>query len=382
MKKTSVFAINVALALVLVGVLMVYSAASVQSSDPFGELWRQLLFVAAGLLCMLIALRVDYHIFTNRLVLGAGALFVATLLVLVLLIGDEVNGARRWLSLFGFRFQPSELAKIAIIVLVSVIASENQRHIRSLFKGYAPPMIVAGAFAALVLAERDLGGPVILGMTTLMLMTMAGARWLHLFVSVVPCAGLCYWLIRSNDYRWERWQVYTRPWEYRSDEGLQLIESWAAFARGGLLGQGPGASEQKLFYLPFAHTDFIMSVLGEELGLAGTLFVVGLFAALLVLAVRIALSARDLLGTLLASGIAMCISFQAAFNMGVVTGLLPTKGLPLPFISSGGTALIVNLTLIGILLNVGIQARDEERRPAPAIVKAREPRPAISAPAR
>ena len=199
---------------------------------------------------------------------------------------------------------------------------------------------------------------------------MAGVWWPYIVGTALSGVGLVYLLCRTSEYRWLRIVAYTDPWKYRdSPAGFHLIQSLAAFARGGVWGQGLGASEQKLAYLPEAHNDFVFAVWGEETGLIGTLFVVMLFALLLIVALRIAVCAPDMLGALLAAGIASLITVQALFNMAVTTGLLPTKGLPLPFISVGGSALVVNLTSIGILLNIGLQAREREPGRLPALAR-------------
>ena len=208
----------------------------------------------------------------------------------------------------------------------------------------------------------------VLGCTALAMVLMAGAKVWHFILSLGPAAAIGYTYVQLNPHAYRRIYSFRNPVEYRLDEGWQLLQSLWAFARGGVFGQGPGAGQQKLHYLPEAHSDFIFAVLGEEWGLVGTLAVATLFVVFVVIALRIAVCAPDLLGALLAGGVATIIALQAALNMGVTTGLLPTKGLTLPFISAGGTALIVYLTMIGVLLNVAAQA--VEREPAPKRVAA------------
>ena len=376
MKRETVVLLNVTMALVLVGVLMVYSAGTVQTyrtDEPtmghhFGFLIGQLIRVAIGLAGLFIAANFDYHYFQKRSILGILIAVMLTLLVLVLIFADVRLGGRRWLSLYGFSVQPSDLARIVLIVYLAVKLSENQEQLRSLFKGVLPPIGVAGLFLGLIMLQRDIGTPVVLGAVALGMLLMAGAKLWHLGMLtglfVVPV--LTY--IHLNPHAQERIYSFRDPWKYRLGEGYQLIQSLWAFARGGVMGQGPGAGQQKLAYLPEAHSDFIFAVWAEEMGLVGTVGVVLLFGLFVIMGLRIAACAPDLLGALLAAGLTTMIGLQALLCMGVTTGMLPTKGMTLPFISAGGTALIVNLTMVGMLINVAMQA--EEHVPKRSMAKA------------
>ncbi len=357
MRRETTLFITCVLALVCMGVLMVYSASAVRGEGT-GLLRKQLLFVSVGLVAMLVASRFDYHRFMEPIlyrpiVLGAFALLIA---VLIPGVGREIYGAQRWIRLGGFQFQPSEFAKFALVLLLAVKLTTNRDEVHTFFHGYVPAMMVAGSFAAMVLLERDLGIPVMMMGTTYVMLCVAGVRWRYLLASIIPLGGAVFALVLYAPHRIRRLTAFINPWEYREDAGWQLIQSLSAFAQGGIWGRGAGAGEQKLGYLPFAQTDFIFAVIGEELGLFGTLAVVAVFMLFLFAAMRIAMHAQDLFGALLASGIAALIAGQAVFIMAVTTGLLPTKGLPLPFISYGGTALMVTLGLSGILVNVGVQA--------------------------
>ncbi|HPO13043.1 MAG TPA: putative lipid II flippase FtsW [Candidatus Hydrogenedentes bacterium] len=358
MKEETTLLITVVLVLTLVGILMVYSASAVGGNDR-GLLIRQLFYVGVGVVLMFGAARFDYHRFTDKFVFRVMLLTGIGMLLLVLVpgIGIEVDGARRWLGISGItRFQPSEVAKFVLILWLAAKLSQNREHGREFFRGFFPPVAVTCLFAGLVLAERDLGIPaMMLGVAGIM-MFVAGIRWHYLALSIAPAAALAVGLVAFFPHRVRRIFAFVNPWDYRDDAGWQLIQGYSAFARGGVLGSGAGAGEQKLFYLPAAHTDFIFPVVGEELGLAGTLTVVALFGVFAWAAYRIAKHAPDNFGGLLASGIACMISLQAAFIMAVTTGLLPTKGLPLPFISYGGTALAVFLGMVGVLINISIQA--------------------------
>lgn len=371
MIRESVALLTMVLALVLIGILMVYSATTVSASatahvdgaNEFGHLWKQLQYVTIGLLGMAVAVRFDYHRLASPRIYRPIVLLAFALLLLVLVpgIGVKVYGAQRWIQVAGFRFQPSEFAKMALIILLAVKLSSNQGEIKSFFRGFVPAVVVTFLFAALVFLEKDLGVPVVMIGVAFLMIFAAGTRWIFVITCVLAAGSGVTAIALATPHRVQRLVAFLDPWQYAQNEGFQLIQSMTAFARGSLLGQGPGASEQKLFYLPFPHSDFVFAVWGEEMGLVGTLLVVSLFVAFAVLSVRIAAGARDLFGTLLAAGIGGLISLQAAFNMCVTTGLLPTKGLPLPFISYGGSALIMNLALVGILLNVGLQAQAPER---------------------
>jgi cell division protein FtsW len=361
MKRETTAVIVIALALTTLGVLMIYSASAV-SGDSTGLLKRQLVMVGVGLVAMIIGVRFDYRRFSDPpifrlIVVAAGALL---LMVLVPGIGVKIDGARRWIQIAGFRFQPSEYAKFAMIVLLAVKLTENHEHVQKFWRGFLPPMVIASAFSLLVLLERDLGVPAMLMGVAVLMLFVAGVRWRFILVGFVGICGAVGALIYAAPHRFERLVAFLHPWEYREGAGWQLIQSMSGFAQGALLGRGVGASEQKLGYLPAAHTDFIFSVIGEEMGLVGTLTVVGLFALLAWYGFRIASRAPDLFGVLLATGISGLIIMQGVFVMAVTTGLLPTKGLPLPFISYGGTSLIVFLGLVGVLVNIGVQAHEPE----------------------
>jgi cell division protein FtsW len=287
-------------------------------------------------------------------------------LVLIPGIGDERNGAQRWLEIGGFSFQPSEFAKFAVILLLAVKLSDNREHARSFFKGFLPPMFITLVFAALVLVEKDLGTPAVICATAFIMLFVAGTRRRFLFPGVVGAVAAIWALSVTSPHRLARLTAFLDPWSHRDTSGYQLIQSLAAITRGAVWGRGPGAGEQKLLYLPEAHTDFIFAVWAEEMGLVGSLVLLALFFALICVSLRIAFHANDLFGALLVSGITALVGLQAAVNMAVVSGMLPTKGLPLPFISWGGSSLIVFMGLMGIVVSVGLRAHRLEDRAARA----------------
>lgn len=372
---------TVVLALVLIGTLMVYSARTVLTYGPDGDdeakrldrlavLRQRLMYAVLGVAAMVLAARFDYHTLRKRWLLWPLMGTTAALLLVVLALNVRQMGAVRWIRVGSFSFQPSELAKAAIVIWLAVKLAENHEQTGSFRRGFAPILGTVFLFAGLIAAERDIGTPVVLVAATLLVLAMAGARWWHLAISVAPGAamvGLYVWLFPHAQARIVNWRD---PWQDPLEGGYQLIQSLQAFARGGLTGQGLGAGHQKLRYLSQADSDFVFAVWGEEMGLIGTVVLVALFMVFMVVAFRIAVCAPDLFGSLLAAGITTLISLQAVFNMAVATGLVPTKGLPLPFVSAGGTALIMNLVLTGILLNVGFQAVERDE---PALKPASQP---------
>ena len=361
MKRETTIVIVTTLALAGIGVLMVFSATAVDG-DGLGLLKRQAIFASLGVLALFIAARFDYHRLRDGflykcIVLGSLGLL---LLVLVPGIGVKVDGAQRWLRVGGFQFQPSEVAKAALIVLLAVKLTQNQANKNHLLKGYLPPVIIGVMFAGLVYLERDLGVPVVLMVVTLAMMWAAGIHWGYITATAAAGAGGVAFLAITTPHRLVRLLAFWDPWAHRDDASFQLVQSLRAFAEGGLEGAGLGAGQQKLYYLFAAHTDFIYAVIGEEVGLIGTLFVLILFGILCWASLRIAAHASDMFGSMLATGIATLIMFQAAFIMAVTVGLLPTKGIPLPFVSYGGSSLIIFMALVGLLVSVGAQAGNTE----------------------
>jgi len=241
--------------------------------------------------------------------------------------------------------------------------SNNREHAHEFFRGFLPPILIALFFSGLVVLQRDIGIPMLMMATAFVMVIVAGARWLWVGLCLAPMIVAASSLIIYFPHRMQRMVAFIDPWAYRDSAGWHLIQSLSAFAQGSWMGRGAGAGEQKLGYLPAADTDFIFAVIGEEFGLLGTMIVLGLFALLIFNGLRVAANAQDFFGTMLAVGIVTAIGLQAIFIMAVTIGLLPTKGLPLPFISYGGTALIVFMAMTGVLVNVGVQAFDPNKTP-------------------
>lgn len=345
-----------AVVLLSLGVVMVYSASAIVAADRFDDpyffLRRQLFWALLGAAGLWLALKIDYR-WLERLVLPA-LVVAGVLLVLVLIppVGQAINGTRRWIRLGPVSLQPVEPAKLVLVVYLAAFLARRREALDDFRRGLLPPLLVAGALAALVLVQPDLGNCLTLIALTFGLLYLAGAPVRHLAWTVAPALPLLAVAIYAAPYRLRRISAFLDPWSDPRGSGFQIIQSWLAFGNGGLGGQGIGASRQKLFYLPESHTDFIFAIIGEELGFVGALAVVGLFAVLVWRGLRIGLRAPEPFGAYLALGITLLIATQTLVNLGVVTGLLPTKGLPLPFISFGGSALLVTMLSTGVLLNI------------------------------
>ena len=351
----------VTLILVSTGVVMVYSASAIVAADRFRDpyffLKKQVFWAGLGCAALWLALRTDYRRL-EKLVLPL-LVVAAALLVIVLVpgLGVSVNGSRRWLRLGPLSFQPAELAKLALVVYLAAFLARKRDYLDDFWRGVAPPLIVGAGFATLVLLQPDLGNALTLLVLTLGLLFLAGAPTKWLAMVVVPAVPLGVLAVLMAPYRMRRVFAFMDPWQDPRGSGFQIIQSWLALGGGGFFGRGMGESKQKLFYLPEAHTDFIFAILGEELGFIGATLVVGLFVVLVWRGLRIGLRAADPFGAYLALGITVLVATQTLVNLGVVTGLLPTKGLPLPFLSFGGSALLVTMLATGVLLNISQDAR-------------------------
>ena len=345
--------------LVGTGIVMVYSSSSISADTKFGDsihfLKRQSCFALIGLLLMFFVMNIRYQVL-QRLVYPIIIIsFLLLTLVLIPGIGTTIGGSTRWFRIGPLSFQPSELAKLALVIFLAYSLSKKEKTIKSFSIGFLPHLIVTLVMSGLVLLQPDFGAAMILLFLFFILMFAAGTKIRYLTSLLGVMSVGCYFLITCVGYRLDRITAYLNPWEDPTATGFQIIQSFLAFGSGGLWGAGLGNGKQKLFYLPEPHTDFICSIIGEELGFIGILFVIILFITLFFCGLKIALKAPDLLGTYLALGITSLISLHTVINLGVVMGLLPTKGSTLPFISYGGTSLVVNLIGIGILLNISSQ---------------------------
>ncbi len=276
------------------------------------------------------------------------------LLVLVLIphVGREISGARRWFRLKFISFQPSELANLAIIIYMADFISRKSDHIKTFWQGFLPPMFIFGATALLILIQPDLGTVLAIAAVVFIMLFVAGVRVTYLLSVILASAPLLYILLFSVPYRRMRMMAFLNPWADPKGSGFQVIQSQIALGSGGLFGVGLGHSKQKLFYLPAAHTDFIFSIIGEELGLLGTVGVIILLIIFIQQGLKIIKNAADKFGYFLSLGLVLMISFKAIINIGVSCAILPTKGLPLPFISYGGSSFIFDMVSFGILMNI------------------------------
>ncbi len=343
------------------GVVMVYSSSAIYARDTYGDatyfLKRHLIYLVLGLLCAGFILAMD----PKQIRRWSKPFMVLVLLMLAAVlvpgIGHKVSGARRWFRFGGFSLQPSELAQMGIILYFADVLTRKRGMLRDFFQGVLPALMVLGATVVLVLAEPDLGTSVAIAVVAILMLLLAEVRWkfiLPMFLAAVPVGVL---LVLMKPYRVRRVLAYLNPWADPEGAGFQLIQSLVALGSGGLLGLGLGESRQKLFYLPAAHTDFIFSVIGEELGLVGAIGTLILLGLLCWYGIRMAASCSDPFGFLTGMGIVLMIAFETLVHVGVTTGAIPTKGLPLPFISYGGSSLMVNLISIAVLLNVARPAR-------------------------
>ncbi len=341
------------------GLVMVFSASANMSEQRFGSAYlfvrKQILWDALGFLALWICMRTDYHRWQKASWILLG--IALALLAAVLIVGPVVKGARRWIP-FGFmNIQPSEVAKLACMVWLADFLDRHRSQITDLRKGFLPPLVVLGLVCVLILKEPDLGTPMLLVATGLFLLFLAGARPVHLLGTLLVSAAPLYYELVHVAYRYRRLMSFLNPWAYATGSGYQLTQSLLAFGSGGLFGKGLGASQLKLLYLPDPHTDFIFPVIGEELGFLGAFGVVLVFVFWGLRGWQVAKRAPDLFGQLLAAGITCWVLLQATINMGVSCGLLPTKGLPLPFVSFGGSSLIITMAAVGILLNISSRGR-------------------------
>ena len=358
---TFVFLLAVVLVINLIGLAMVLSASSVTALYEYGSSWylfkRQLLWLALGLGAMVAIMRVDYHWWrrwTTLLLVGSGLLMV---LVMVPGLGVNVNGSSRWLGYGMVRIQPSEFAKLAVLLFVADLLARRADKVGNWRLTLQPVLVVFAIFALLLMLQPNLGTTLILGAIVFMMLFVSGVAIKPLLGTFAVGGVLATMAATLETYRWRRLKGFINPWKDAQNTGYQTIQSQVAIAHGGISGSGLGQSRAKYGFLPFAHTDFIFAIIADELGLIGALLVVTLFIALGVAGVRTALQAPDRYGMLIATGITAWILIQAFVNIGAVVGVLPITGVPLPFVSFGGSSLVVTMAAVGLLLSVSRQAR-------------------------
>ena len=348
--------------LVMIGLLLVFTSSSYYALYEQGNLYffikKQAIWAGIGLCFMSFFARVDYH-FLRKLTWPL-AIGTFGLLVLVLAIGKEINGAKRWIEVGGLSIQPSEIAKYAVVFILAHVIVKMGREIKTIGKGIFMPLAIGASFAVLVLLEKNLSITVVIALVTYLMIMVGGAN-LRILIGLIP-VGLAagFGLIIIEPYRLARLTTFLNPWADQSDSGYQLVHSLMAIGSGGVVGQGLGNSMQKALYMPEPHNDFIFAILAEEFGLLGCIFVIGLFVFLIISSIKVAMQAKDVYGRLLATGITLVIAIQAIINISVVTGSIPVTGVPLPFISTGGTSLLINLVAMGVLLNIAKQGKKKK----------------------
>lgn len=360
--RTDWFMFAIAAGLALFGAIMVYSASAMialkESGSQFTYFFKQFGFTVAGIAVMYAVSRIDYRRYQKPYIVY-GLIAVTVVLLLAVFAFPPINGARRWIRFAGFSLQPSELTKIALPIFLAYFLTKNEKSVGEMKETVLPCLACLLLLGGLVFLEKDLGTTIVLCTVFSAVYFAAGARILHIasVAAVMVLVGIG--AIVFAPWRVARLMAFIDPFKYADDEGYQVVQSLYAIGSGGIFGEGFAQSQQKLFYLPYPYSDFIFSVVGEELGLIGTMAIVMAFGLLLWRGTRAAMKAPDRFGTLLGIGLITGLIVQALFNISVVISILPAKGIPLPFISYGGSSVMVSLFAVGILLN--ISQRGESR---------------------
>ena len=373
-RKSAYFLFVAVLGLLVIGIVMLFST-SAYARDSHGDVYffikRQATWVGIGLVLCIFAALMDYHFWQRTWWLWFALALGVLVLCYVPHIGMRINGSRRWIGRGPLTFQPSEVGKLAAIFFLATWFARREKPNGNIFSGFILPLAIISLPAALVLGEVDLGTTALIGAKAFVVMFVAGTN--PIWLGGVALAGLSALLIIATQIseRMGRLSAFLHPQNYKEDAGLQQMQALIAWGSGGMDGLGLGNGRQKMLYLPYAHTDFIFPIIGEELGLRFSLLVVFLFVVIIVCGIMIALHARDRFGLLLGCGVVSLLALQAAVNIGVTTSLLPNKGLPLPFISYGGSNLVACMFGIGLLLNIYRQGIIEPPQVKRATMRAR-----------
>ncbi|MBP7232464.1 MAG: putative lipid II flippase FtsW [Syntrophaceae bacterium] len=349
----------VTLILVTVGATMIYSSSSILAMTKYQDaqffIKKHLLFVFIGLATMTAMARLPYERLKKVAYPGVILSVVLLLLLFIPHVGIKRGGATRWLNLFLFQFQVAELVKVVMVIFLAHLLTRKVQHLKKFSRGVLVPLSVTAVIMGLILVQPDLGTVIIIASILLLMLSLAGSRMTHLLFLGASFIPVVVWLIMHKGYRMARLTAFLDPWKDANNTGFQLIQSLLSFGSGGVFGQGIGDGMQKLFYLPEPHTDFILAVIAEESGFIGVTIVIMMFMFFLLRGFMIAFRAPDLFGTLLAAGLTMLIAMQAFINIAGVMGLIPLKGLALPFLSYGGTSFVMSMLIVGILLNISTQ---------------------------
>jgi cell division protein FtsW len=350
------------LSLAILGTVMVFSASAVRADtehggDGYYYFKRQIFFLIVGIMALVVGAAIPYEIW-ERSVIGLLSLTVLLLVLVLTPLGHTANNASRWFRIGPISLQIGEFAKLVVVMYMARYLATRGDRLRNDPKLIIPPMAVLGAVFLLVAKEPDLGTAMFIGMLGCTMLFISGVPGRVLAGISIAFTPVIAYLIMVKDFRVQRMKAFLDPWKEYDGSGFQLVQSYVAFGDGGLFGTGLGAGKSKLFFLPESHTDFILAVIGEELGFMGVAIVLGLFAVLIVKGMKVSSSAPDSFGAMLGAGLTLMIGIQALINCMVVLGLLPTKGLPLPFISYGGSSLLTSMIAAGILLNVAGRSKE------------------------
>ncbi|MFH1379030.1 MAG: putative lipid II flippase FtsW [bacterium] len=344
----------IAIFFAMFGLIMIFSSSAIMASERFGDsllfLKKQLIWVIIGIGVLFMCMQVQYNLWQRyaKLLIIVSLVFLSS----VLIIGRSVGGAQRWLTFGPFNFQPSEFAKLVMVIGLADFLDRKRSKMQNFVNGYLPAMIFIGLFCGLIFLEQDLGAPVVLFLVGSTMLFLSATKIRYIFATILGLLPVIYGFVFLVPYRKKRILSFLNPWADSQGSGYQIIQSLIAIGSGGFSGKGLGGSEAKLMYIPEPHTDFIYSIIGEELGLFGALMILGLYAIFFLRGIIIVKRSPDLFSSFLASGILLLIIYQALLNVAVVAGCIPTKGLPLPLLSFGGSSLIFTMAGIGILLNI------------------------------
>ncbi len=348
-----------------IGIIMVYSAGSAIAIKNYGSeyffLRKQFIFSLLGCIVMILFRNIPYQWYQR---LAYPCLIISLLLLICIFfpgIGHKAGGAVRWIQICGLSFQPAEIARFTIILYLAYSLNKKKDRLMQFSIGIVPHALFVGIFLLLIAMQPDFGSVIIIATLTFLMMFAGGVPIRHLLGCILVFIPTAYYLVINAPYRLQRILTFLNPWQHRTEAGYQIIHSLMAFGSGGFWGAGLGKSYQKLFYLPEPHTDFIFSVIGEELGLIGVVVILLLYGLIIWRGFYIALFIDDIFGSSLALGFTMAVALQVCVNMSVTLGLLPTKGLTLPFLSYGGTSLLCHMAVMGILMNIGAHVRNKQR---------------------
>jgi cell division protein FtsW len=360
-ERPDILILVIALILVTIGTAMIYSSSSILAMERFKDaqffLKKQIFFVVIGMGVMVLLTKLDYHYLKKLAYPGIILSIILLLLIFIPPLGIRAGGARRWLNLGFFSFQVTELVKISIVLFLAHFLTRKANYLKSFSRAILIPLLVTFLIIALIALQPDFGATVMIAMILMLMLFLAGCRIRHLAGLTALLIPAAVWMIMFRSYRVDRLKVFLNPWNDPGNKGFQIIQSLLSFGSGGAFGVGIGDGMQKLFYLPEPHTDFILSVIAEESGFVGVAMVIFLFVVLIIRGFVVAFRAPDLFGTLLAAGLTMVLAMGAFINIAGVMGLIPLKGLTLPFLSYGGTSLVMSLVAVGILLNISSHVR-------------------------